>query len=239
MKLKIVTVCFLAALTQAPRAFADVGTVTYYGTVANTQTLYYPHETVVEPAPDFDVANLFGGGNLEGDEVVATLTYSTSYGSEFATPGVSDQLYGGSAYQTASPLMSASLTIQQANTLNIYTYTFTPNYYSTVSTSATDISEFGTSTTGASINTSFGPAVTGPTSLSQSFSTDGYGPGNSFLTAFSTAGADTIVFETQYVTVSALPEPAEWALMLLGVGAAGLRLRYSRARRPSSGDLFA
>jgi hypothetical protein len=47
------------------------------------------------------------------------------------------------------------------------------------------------------------------------------------------------VFDTQYVTVSATPEPAEWALMLFGVGAVGLGLRYSRAHKPSSGDLVA
>jgi hypothetical protein len=234
MKLKIVTACLLAAvaLAQAPHALAtEVGTVSYFGVVDNTETIYGR----TEPAPDYDVAGLFGSTtvptNLEGDFITATFNYTSALGVETSTPGASDELDGGA-------LVSASVSIQDPTTLNIYTYTFTPDYASDAYTSMAGLSEDGYSTAGDQIYSYILSDAAGPTSLAQSFSSTGFGGGSYFLPAATNTGQlDAIVFDTLYVTVSATPEPGSWALMVLGVGAIGLGLRFSRSRRLSGAGL--
>ena len=232
MKLKFATACFLAALAQAPHALATTATVTYFGVVDNTQTFYYNDETITEPAPDYDVAKLFGGGNLEGDFVTASFTYNTSLGIETSTPGVSDELNGGSSYQIASPLISATFSVEKPTTLDVYTYTFKPNYYSDVYTSASYIDTEGYSKSGDAIDAYIQPASAGPTSLTQSYVGDGYGPQSFFDPVRTKTGEqDVIPFDTLQVTVvSAAPEPSTWALLIAGIGAVGLGLRYRRRR---------
>jgi hypothetical protein len=240
MKLKIATACLLAALAQAPHALAAIGTVSYFGIVENTQTFYFGDETVTESAPDYDVADLFGGGNLEGDQIAVTLTYNTNFGLDASTPGATAQLYGGSAYTTDSPLTSVAFAVQQPTTGDIYSYSFTPDYYSTVSTSASAISEVGYSSATDSINVGISPTNAAPIGLTEAFSSDGYGPGNSFLPSGTNTGElDSIVFDTLEVSVSATPEPQTWALMLLGVGAIGLGLRSGNERRRLAGGAAA
>jgi len=233
MKLKLATACLLAALMQAPHALASTGTVTYFGVVDNTQTLYYANETVTEPAPDYDVADLFGGGNLEGDFVTATFTYSSGYGLESYVPGEYDELDGGSSYLTTDPLLSVTFSVQQPGTYNTYSYTFTPDFYGDVYTSKTYIDDEGTSTAGDSIDAYITYLSDGPTNLAQSYYADGYGSDSSFLPgATNTGQLDAIPFDvTEVSVVASAPEPSTWALMIAGLGAAGLGLRYRRSRK--------
>jgi len=244
MKLKLATACLVAALTQAPHALAQTtGTVTYFGVVANTQTFYFGDETVTEPAPDYDVADLFGGGNLEGDFVTATFTYSSAYGIESSDPGDYDELDGGSSYPVSNPLLSATFSVEQPTTLNVYNYTFTPGYYSDVYTSSSYIDDIGASTAGDDIYAYIEPALgDGPTSLAQSYVGDGYGGGSYFDPAGTNTGLqDAIVFDVLQVSVtaSAAPEPSTWALMIAGIGAVGFGLRYRRSRQSEGAKLAA
>jgi len=236
MKLKLATACLLAALMQAPHALASSGTVTYFGIVDNTQTLYYPNETVTEPANDIDVADLFGGVNLEGDFVTATFTYSSGFGIESSESGVYDELDGGSSYLTTDPLLSVTFSVEepslQPGTYNTYSYTFTPDYYADVYTSAGYIDAEGASTAGDGIDAYIEYITNGPTNLAQSFSAYGYGPDSAFLPgATNTGQLDAIPFDvTQISVVASAPEPSTWALMIAGLGAVGLGLRYRRSR---------
>jgi hypothetical protein len=244
MKLKIATACLFATLAQAPHARATEGTVTYFGVVNNTQTLYGRTDT----APDYDVADLFGGGNLDGDFIVATFTYNSAFGFEESDPGVSEELLGGRSFTSGSPLISASFSIEtpstSANTSVIYNYTFTPDYSSSAYAGGTGLEETGQSIAGDGFDTYIWPDAAGPTSLAQSFNSTGYGPGSDFLPGGTNTGQlDAIVFDTLDVTVtatptvSAAPEPGAWTLMVFGLGAVGMGLRYSRARRSSSAGL--
>ena len=226
MKAKLLAaVCAIVAASQAPHALAGTGTVTYFGVVDNTQTL----NGHVEPAPDYDVAHLFGRGNLEGDFLTATFVYDTSRGFETTDGATYDELDGGSSFFTSSPLLSATLTVQNARTGKDYLYSFTPDYYADVYTSAGYLDEIGYSTAGDQTYTYIEPDDAGPTSLSQSFSGTGYGSGSYFDPGLTnTKTLDSIVFDTLSVNVTAVPEPSTWALMIAGVGLVGFALR----RRP-------
>jgi hypothetical protein len=243
MKSKLATACLLATLAQAPHALAQaVGTVTYFGVINNTQDIngYY------EPGNDVDYADLFGGGNLEGDFVSVTFTYNTALGDTSTTPGVEAEAYGGSLISptSISPITSISFSVQQVITNNIYTYTFTPDYSGTLVTGPGEIEDIAQSTVGDNITTYIESGFSyldAPADLSQSYASYGFGPGSYFITGGSNTGTpDTIVFDTSSVIVSAVstaPEPSAWALMIAGIGAAGLGLRSRRSRTISSGDL--
>jgi hypothetical protein len=45
-------------------------------------------------------------------------------------------------------------------------------------------------------------------------------------------GGESWLFGVDYVTFGAVPEPAAWALMMLGLGAIGVGLRSGRSRKP-------
>jgi hypothetical protein len=246
MKLKLATACLLAALVQAPHALATTGTITYTGIVSNTATYTYDGVTTVQTAPDYDVADLFGGGNLDGDFVFATFTYSSANAIEQYDNGVYDELDGGSSYPTGSPLISATFTVEQPTTLDLYSYTFTPDYYSDAYTSASYIDDIAYSAAdnnfegGNDIYAYIIPGFDdGPTNLAQSYEGGGSGVGSYFLPSSTNTGElDSIVFNTIGVSVvAAAPEPSTWALMIAGLGAAGLGLRYRRSRKVEGANL--
>ena len=93
-------------------AAASTGTVVYQGVIANTQNVY----DATEPAPDVDVAGLFGGGNLEGDFITATFVYNTAVGNHFTDGATYDILSGGLGSYDASPIPSATFNILNAAT---------------------------------------------------------------------------------------------------------------------------
>ena len=218
----------IAAVTQAPSAIAGSATVSYFGVVNNTQSVLGQ----MESAPDTDLANLFGGGNLEGDFLTATFVYSTSLGSQTTDGQTYDERDGGLGYPAASPLLSATLSIDNALTGGVYSYTFSPNYYADIYTSAGFLDEIGYSTAGDQTYTYIQPTAAAPTTLTSSFSGLGYGPASYFNPgATNTGSLDTIVFDTLEVTVSAVPEPSTWALMIAGLGGLGLVLRRQKSRR--------
>jgi hypothetical protein len=228
MNIKLALAAIITIMGLASHASANVVTVTYFGIVNNTQNI----DGYTEPAPDYDLADLFGGGNLEGDLVEATFVYDTTLGLPETDSGVYDELNGGLAFGAPSPLLSASLTVQQATTLDLYSYTFTPDYYAVVYTSADQIADIGYSTAGdqtyAYIDTNGSP-----TSLAQSyFPSAGYGPGSYFDPGMTNTGSpDTIVFDALAVEVSSVPEPGAWALMIVGIALTGGTARRGRRRR--------
>ncbi len=229
MKFRLAAAGLLAGVCLAPSVFAGTATVTYFGIVDNTQDIL----GFVEPAPDYDNAHLFGGGNLEGDFVQAVFVYDTNLGIESTDGSTYDELDGGAAFATASPLISATLFVQQPTTSLVYDYTFTPDYYADVYTSSAQgyIDDIATSTAGDNTYT-YISETSAPASLSQSYFGLGYGGGSYFDPAGTNTGKlDTIVFDTLEVSVSYVPEPGAWSLMIVGVGLTGAMLRLAGRRR--------
>jgi hypothetical protein len=241
MKCKLAAACIVSVLSLAPQAFAGTMTLSYQGVVDNTQIL----NGHMESAPDNDVADLFGGGNLEGEYIYATYVYNTSNGIERQTAG-SAELDGGSGFFASDPLTSVTITIQ-LESLKTYSYTYTPDYYAQVYTGAdvynssgvetgvSGLDEIGDSSVGDQSFTYMETNTAAPASLSSSYFGYGYGPGSYFDPGLTnTKEFDAIVFDTSLVAVSYAPEPSTWALMFTGVGLVGGAMRFSRRRRDPS-----
>ena len=233
MKLKLSGALLVAALMQAPHASAVAVTASYFGIVDATQSI----DGVTESAPDFDVAGLFGGGNLEGDFITATFAYNTSLGSETSTK-TSDELLGGLSFSLPSPITSATFLIQTPGAPTNYTYSYTPDYEADVfvgsddpDTGAMDLHAVAGSTNQDQSFVYIVPKSAPPSNLTSSFSAFGFGPG-SYLEpgATNTGSFDNIVFDTLQLTVSAAPEPTGWALMIAGLALIGTALRLRRRR---------
>ncbi len=234
MKMKLALASLTAALMQVTHAFALPVTVTYSGVVAAIQDV----NGIAEPAPDVDVANLFGGGNLEGDLISASFAYDTSLGVDLAQSG-SDELVGGTSYFASSPITSTTFSILAPGATSAYSYSYVPNFAASVFTGANEpntgvngLSATAFSTSGDTSLVYIGTKTPAPTNLASAFSAPGYGPGSYFLPAVTKTGAqDSIVFDALEVMVSPAPEPSDWTLMILGIGLVGGVLRGCRRGR--------
>ena len=220
-----------AVLAFAPVAQANSVSVTYQGVVDATQTL---PSGIVLPTPDFDVADLFGGGNLEGDSVTAVVDYDTSRGLFTGAPGFADLTGGAALYDQVTGIGYRSPILSESFTINGYNYSFTPDYYADLETQSGPkgyVQQIATDEAGASSILSYSTSAA-PGRLDYSFSTQtGFGAGY-LLTDFGPDNvSDNVQLALTDVQVSAAPEPSSWALMLLGVGLCGATFRRrSRVR---------
>ena len=210
----------VAALGAAPHASAAVFDVTYQGVVTAFDSDYNAIS-----APVLDVDNLFGGGDLAGDAITATYVYDTSLGTSSSTvynngatppvdfPGPDVELDGGIGFGTSSPILSATFTIDG------HSYSYTPDYYSDVSTGygVFDFTDqgndvFGSADTadavsGAESETVFSTSPHTPsTNLLGKYSSTGFGLGVLDTAFDSVNGSDVVTFGL--VSVSAAPEPS-------------------------------
>jgi hypothetical protein len=222
----------VALFTGASTASAAGVTVTYQGVVDAVQSNGLP-------MPDYDVAGLFGGGNLEGENFTAVISYDTNLGIETTDGATYDQLVGGGGfYDVTDNLAYASPITSEVFTIKGYSYTFSPDYYSVVSTQSGSggyIQQIGDATDGAESILDL-PTSAAPASLGISFSATGPGFGY-LLTAFSADNSsDSIVFATTSAVVDAAPEPLTWILMVAGIGLIGIMLRG--AQREGELDLL-
>ena len=227
MKAKFTAVASaLATFALAPHALASTGTVTYQGIVNNTQII----AGAVEPLPDFDGADLFGGGNLEGEQMTASFSYSTSLGSRSGFGDTYDQLAGGIGFLSSSPITSATFTIAG------HSYTYSPDYYSLALTQSVASGQGLVEDAAYSEDQDQALvailASDAPASLATSFSSALYPTSGSFFDPgrTNTGVLDSINFDTISVAVSAIPEPSTWSLMIAGIGLVGFTMRR-RVRR--------
>jgi hypothetical protein len=236
MRAKLAVLSALCALGSATYAHATSGSITYFGVVNATQTL----NGHVESAPELDAAGLFGGGSLEGDHINATFLYDTANGTETLTPGMSDEVDGGSGNGGGLPITSVTFTVEvpffikgdPVPQYHDYSYSFAPDYYADLLTSTSGVQDTAYNEAGDSIQAYLVSDFAAPISFSQSFASSGYGPESFFNTAIGKDGTyDTIVFDTISVTVDAAPEPSTWMLSVLGVGVLGCALRLGRSHR--------
>ncbi|MHB8286412.1 MAG: PEP-CTERM sorting domain-containing protein [Caulobacteraceae bacterium] len=229
MKTRLTLVIGLAAALAgaagaSAAAAADVS-VTYQGVIDAT-------DAIGLPMPDADTADLFGGGNLEGDNITAVFNYDTNLGMEATDGATYDQLSGGSAFydQTTNTSYASPIT-SEVFTINGYSYTFTPDYYATVYTQSGaygGINQIGDSIDGTESYV-YLPTSDAPASLGTSYSNSSSFGSGYLLTALNADNLyDNIVFTTTSVVVSAAPEPSVWLLMLAGVGLIGGLLRRGK-----------
>lgn len=173
-----------------------------------------------------DVDNIFGlvGQSLAGLGIRADVTYFTSGVGTRATNTTSDEVYGGDAFGTSPVIPSAVFTIGAKS------FTFYPAFYGDVYTSAGYLRASGYDTVGNSFQTYIEPNLAGPGNLQTLFSSVGVGDAGGAGTQYSYAilGNDLIDFDTFHVTVSAVPEPTTWGMMLIGLGALGYTMRRHR-----------
>lgn len=218
---------FAGALMYGAAAHASVATITYTGTTTQT----------------FDGLGLFGPDGFGNANFTAVFTLDTSKGD--ALSGCAGTTCTNSLTEGATNPLTAALTINGV----------TLSFLGTVSSGATNFedtacavacSEMHDSVTDNSGNsfinfaafsnldpTRFPLSLTAPLNIPL----NGFGNGNDLGSGNFTvtgAGGETFAqFRVANVTVSdavGVPEPAAWALMVLGFGGMGAALRASRRR---------
>ena len=199
----------LAALLWAP-ASAAVYTATYTGTVSS----------------GFDSTGVFGvaATSLTGDAFTAVYTYNTALGVRATVPGVSDSVTGGS-YISQPSVASATLTI------NGVTVSFSGAQASSADAEPGYVAEYAGSTVSDYVdNNVYAATLTATLDETSAFTVGTAAHPDYFSIA---AGGQTAsgAFNTDTIQIDAAPEPATWAMMLVGVGLTGARLRRVR-RRP-------
>jgi hypothetical protein len=199
----------LAALLTATAASATIMEATYTG---------------VADAGLIDDGGFFGapGADLSGDAFTLSFVYDTTIG--VSNSSGENALAGGEAIGTPNPTSKATLTIGGVSA------SFTPDFFSGVSSSATQFSNaFGAGNT--EVIAFFNGA--GQHDLTDSFSVTGSCASCAFIDLSGPVLPDTIgVLDVSSLSVSpfaaGVPEPDAWALMILGFGSAGAMLRSRR-----------
>lgn len=212
---------FGAAVLAASPASAAVMMATFYG------------------ATDFggyDYAGLFGtpGASLAYKPVVLTFTYDTELGEPIVSPG-QDTRFGGAQYGTDSPILSASITIGEAS------YDLDLSYYGYANSYAGEWTWlYGRQDTPGNVASEFQVTAyhDAPGNLATPFSA--FAEGGGTLRLYKPNAYGELLAETdfsvggltvEYVGPSGapVPEPAAWAVMILGFGLAGSALRTRRS----------
>jgi PEP-CTERM motif len=239
MKPKVLgAAAIVAALGFAAPAAATLVGVTYWGTVFD----------------GYDVTGVFGtaGANLDGDSYVAHYVFDTTQGDTYSS-ATYNYAYGGSAYGVASPLVSASVTIN-GNSVSIV-----GDYYAQID--GYNDGGFSEQFHLAEHYTNDGITVTNnynddsiwsnsgaiPSSLTKPF-TYNVAPGDGTYSYvlistydYATGNYDTYTYADASLTrltvgpVGSVPEPSTWAMMMLGFAGLG----FAAWRRTSKGPISA
>jgi hypothetical protein len=231
-----------AALSLAGPASATIAVFTFQGTVASF----------------IDTDNVYGfgvGANLAGDTVTDRYVIDTSYATfssgETDGPGTAYNEYDGSSFggqnSASSTIGGHTVTINLANgaslaavSQQVYLGEGSPPF--PYNQTILELQAIGFETTGTAIGSEFlfrDEVVTYslqiPLSLTQGYSltsaeiTPGYNAGYSGIYFPYEPGATPADFDITS-SGSTVPEPANWAMMLVGVGGLGAALRTARRR---------
>jgi hypothetical protein len=225
MMKSIVSISVVAAALVAgvSPAAAAVKTATYSGTLQSGN----------------DLTGVFGAANtnLAGASYIATFTYDRNLGgSQSTVPGVSDSSAGGSFYGTASPMISASITI------NSITRSFSAGFDDLALTSANPFPQAWHVAQRKVLGADFVTAKYNPLTSAGSLDDDvapnaATGTGSFQIYAFDSLTAATTEFATGIFANDAIysvgdavvvPEPASWAMLIAGFGLTGTAMRRRR-----------
>ena len=203
----------LSSLAASSVAQADIVTVTYEGVISDIND---------------NGRNLFGGGSLTGDNVTVTYVFNTKKGA-FSLSANAESYTGGSLFGNTSPARSATITIN-GDSVKIGG----AEYGSLAETSdASSSYQYAEADESAKRYVySFVNAAPGalPASLTSAYSYDVQASDNAF--GYFQIGATSASFAPTSVFATATPEPATWAMLLLGF--AGLGFVGARARRAAA-----
>lgn len=208
----------LVAFSAAP-ASAAIMVATYQGVVAGGD----------------GASNAFGASfsSLSGSAFTATFTYDTELGLRGPHNG-GDYLRGGARYGVESPLIGATFT------LNGHNLNFTGSYDAWTWNGATlvqHVAEDRFTQNGVDYVHRLYldlQELSLPGSVDMPFSTDTYFWNSGSLQLTANGGQDRSSFvliadRIDVTTLSAVPEPMTWGLMITGFGLAGVALRRGRA----------
>jgi hypothetical protein len=219
-------------------ASADIVSVTYSGTVTSVSS------TSGQTSSATDGLNLFGGGNIVGDNFQVVYTFDTSKGTLTTVPG---------AQTLDSPGAGGDAFLATLITINGQTQSYDDGAGAQASTGGNGVGEIVNSTGfAASIHFGIGTtinatAVSAPL-LTDDFTTtincgNGCGGFGTFHLGVASGVFEDIAFdptggavefdETTGVT-SAVPEPSTWAMMILGFFGVG----FMAYRRKQNGAAF-
>jgi hypothetical protein len=211
------------ALSAGGQAAAKIITVTYTGTVSSGG----------------DGEGLFGkaGADLTGDAYVATFTVNTANGVYMDIPAYEDVIDGGAYYGDSSPV-TATLEINNStqSLAGLYSsYAEDSPYYDLTSAGVLDESVSGSLVSEdllyVTANGAYNNSILDSLTLSNTFN-NGEALFGIYDTDTNQYVEETFLELNNFGTaqISGVPEPATWAMMLVGVGAVGAVLRRRQKR---------
>jgi hypothetical protein len=226
----------LAALALLSLTASGASAVEMMVTITGTTTDNYFGATASDPTDEFGLTDL-GGQNF-----TAVITYNTNVGVRTTSPGEDSLVNSAAIPDTASATITINghtLTIAGNNTdyegdqaivygpARLFHYDITDDYRPADGSYIDNNLFLGARVTGL-------PATLTGT-LAKRATTD---TGGSILTIHEDNSADQlthyaqIFLVTDTITISAVPEPATWAMLLTGFGGIGLMMRRAR-RKPA------
>jgi hypothetical protein len=209
-----VLVLLAAPLATVPNASAAIVDVTYTGIVTSG----------TDPTGTFGTV----GGSYIGDTYVASFQFDTNVGQLLNTPTTTY----ASGYLGTGPAISSSVTVNgvtlnQDLTNSYYSYTYATNNGSDFSQhfdTAYSNSAASSHATVSASDTSIPPSIAATFTLNAGPDTTGY------MNYIDTNLGTDIEANFVSLTVSAVPEPSTWAMMILGFAGIGL-MTYRRQNR--------
>lgn len=173
----------------------------------------------------YDYGQVFGDVlRLDGESFTATYLFDSDVGIDHYLTPTSQWRLGGTNSGADTPILKASITIKGT------TVQFDSSWESSLSYDAGDAASHGVNgqPDGATylFNMLRGAPFSRITDVGTYSSDDGFGGfGLAKNGTWTSAG-----LVSQTLTLSAIPEPASWAMMIVGFGAAGAMVRSSRRR---------
>jgi hypothetical protein len=217
MNIRLIGAAITLALSgpASTSAFAAIVTETYTGTVSGA-----------------DTADYFGGGSLNSTFKATYEFDTTTPGATYVDNGTRFDIYGGSLFGNASPVVAASLTINgltyTVNVANAFASELMTSNRSSISNFEAYAAVRPTSTTlfYNVINTSTDPTPT-ISSLDAPFSYTYSGSGENGSNF--TIGGDDLILRSLTVTLtSAVPEPSTWVMIIVGFSGVGFMAYRNR-----------
>ena len=211
----------VAVVATASTASATIFDITFTGTVAADGQ---------DPLSGLDVGNFFGGGNLAGDAFAATFLLDTTKGipvtGDIPPFGIESGWVGGAEFGTISMFDIVALSINN-HTVSFATNIRDVQYYGEGGSTFFDSDSMGQVAQLYNSYISVEAFVNSPYPLRtfRSSATNIEGIYDIYNYIDNDASYDYGDLVTTSISMTSLPEPTSWALMILGFGGIGAAMR--------------